>query len=151
MPVNGVQYDFEAIELRVARKIYEGTKELAYKVSREVGKVMGMSRKRIGTTIGTEDSEASFTMSRKDGAQFLVDLSAESAGKGYGYTEFDVIANYANDGDPVQTDVISRCTVIDVDQSHSAGPDGLEMKFTLDVRGDISINGVRMIESTSRV
>lgn len=145
MPVNGVQYDFESIELRVARGVRKGVKEIAYKPSREVGKVMGLSRKRIGTTIGVEDSECSFTILRRWLVELLADLDAESAGRGYGLVEFDIVVTYANDGDPLQTDTITRCTITGVDQSHASGPDGLEAKVDCDVRGDIAIAGFRMI------
>ena len=130
--VNGRDYDFASIELKVGTRVFPVT-AVAYGSPREVAKLFGNSTRKRGRTRGQLDETGSFAMYLSDAQDFLEYLTEEYGGFYEDAADFDIVATYGNNGQPVTTDTLYTCCLTDVQNDHSEGTDALQRSFEIDI------------------
>lgn len=128
--INGVRYDFSSIEVvldPIGRKTI-GVQALSYKNALKPGIVRGTSARKNGRTRGQHEPDASITMYKEE-ADALID----ELGDGYGEVPFDIVVNFADEGQPLSTTVIVGARIVDDGEDFKEGSDALMTKFDLDV------------------
>lgn len=127
--INGYIYDHGDLTVKWGGKQYDDVKELKYSAKREIGKFRGTSPLARGRTRGTIDFEGSMVVLRS-----TLDQMIAERGEGWMEFEFDVVATYGNDGQPLVTDELIGCTIIGVENSSSEGADANEVTLNLDIK-----------------
>ncbi len=133
--VNGVQYDWASIEIKVRGIPYYGVAAINYSQTRERGKFFGVGKHGAprGRGRGQYNCEASIEMWASS-AQDLRDALLNPVSMSYGDTEFDVVVQYYEIGSnetPVTVELFS-CVFKNEDASNSQGTDGLKETIGLD-------------------
>lgn len=125
--INGRRYSFASIDFRMKGIAVVGVKEITYSDKLEPAKVKGTKAQPLGRTLGDYEPEASVTMYREEFDELVAQL-----GDGYGGIAFDLVCHYADEGAPTSTDEVRGCRIKSVENQHSQGTDGLEVKLELD-------------------
>lgn len=128
--INGYVYDHGDLTMKVDGKEIPDVKELKYSTKREIGKFRGTSPIARGRTRGTADFEGSMVLLRSTFDQLI-----EQWGNGWMEKEFDIVATYGNDGQPLVTDTLLGCTIVSDEITSSEGADANEVSIGLDVKG----------------
>ena len=127
--VNGNIPSWADIIIKIDDDRYYGITEISYEDARERALVYGMNKSGgpRGMTSGKyTPSASSMTMDKVAARELKAALAARSSdGKSFGNTEFQVVVQYAAEGQPVQTDTLSRCRITGNGNSHSEGSDAL--------------------------
>lgn len=135
--VNGFEYSFASIELRVRGKRYYGATSISTADSLEPGYSEGTQTTPTGWTAGKwTPGSNSIEFGLHDGQQLLDDL-----GDGYGRISFQVLVQYAEEGMPVVTVELPVCRIKSVDNGATAGGDPTKIKFDLALLKPIKRNG----------
>lgn len=134
--VNGFEWSFASIELKVNGTRYFGATGINYDDSLTPGRVIGTSTVPLGSTAGTWDGSGSLEMNRRD-AQALID----ELGDGYGRVIFSIVVQYAEEGMPVITDELPAVRIQKAGNSNSQGSDASKMSFDLFLLMPIKRNG----------
>lgn len=145
--VNGFEYSYASIALKIGGQRYYGATSINYDDSLEPGMVEGTSTLPLGDTAGKWSGNSSIEFNRRDG-QALID----SLGDGYGRVRFPITVQYAEEGMPVVTDELPICRIKKAGNSNSAGSDPSKMTFDLSLLKPILRNGKgieRAIDNTA--
>jgi len=140
-------YDFSDIRVRVGQTTFK-VLAVSYKFNRTLGKGRDNTPKKSYRTRGFIDPDGELRMYLHDRKDFLAALEAASSTGAYGDAEFEVTATYGTDGQPTVTDILTGCTLMDVDSGHEAGEDPLEVTYPMDVM-DIELDGKRFFNDPS--
>jgi hypothetical protein len=151
--INGVQYDYSSLEVKVRGKPILGRAftAVSYKESLKPGKVRAGHPQALGRTRGEYDAEGSLEVPKTHLHTFLKELCGEAAVQGMaagaiagsvsagnvtiGYLEssFLLTVSYGDIGQASQEDTLVGCKITDIDENHKAGPDGLMVSLSLDI------------------
>jgi hypothetical protein len=127
--INGLDYDFATVEVKVNGSQYIRVKDFSYTDDLDPGLGYGTSPEYVAETIGQYKASGSLTLYLEAAKIFR-----DSLGDGFGTVHFDIVANFAPPGKPVLTVEATGCRVKKVDDSFSAGSDPLAEKFDLHIR-----------------
>lgn len=142
--INGHRYSFSSLEANIAGIPVPGISELSYNDGLEPGAIEGTSPQRLGRTRGKYESDGSMSMYRQEFDELTARL-----GDGYGERSFNIVASYADDGQPTVTDRLVGCRIKKVDNQAQKGSDPLEVKLELDIMY-IERNGKTLVKNLRR-
>lgn len=126
--INGHRYSYASIELIVNGLIVVGVGKITYGSSLEPGIVYGSDSHKIGRTPGQVSHHCDLEMYRREWSAVL-----ETLGQSFGRTSFDVIVQYAEEGDEgVTTDSILGCRVKELELDNQLGPEPASVRLALD-------------------
>lgn len=133
--VNGVEYDYGSIILKIDGEVFHGFTELNYSHKRTHSKTYGMGRHRSprGRTSGryeADNTKLKGPLESWDAVRKYLASKSES-GKSYGNIPFQIVAQYL-EGDREITDELEDNVITSEASSHSEGPDGLQEEVELD-------------------
>lgn len=130
--VNGNRFDWSSVEIKFQGEIITGVKDVSYSHTLEPTKVYGTNAQPIGRTRGVYSADGSVTLYKSE-SKVLRQLLAGGGTNGYGEVSFDIIVNYAENGEDPIVDELIGCRIKGEESSHSQGADPLEEKITLDI------------------
>jgi len=129
--INGHRYSFASVEALFNGIAYLGISELNYKPSLKAGMVYGSRPQPLGRTRGKQEHTVSFKMYRLEFELFKATLvNINGAGIGFGETPFDIVATFAELGQPVTTDTIVSARIEEADLSNADGTDASVVNVT---------------------
>lgn len=140
-------YDFSDLRVRVGQTTFK-VLGVSYKLNRTIGKGRDNTPKKSYRTRGFMDPDGEIRMYLHDRDDFFNALVAASPTGAIGDAEFEVTATYGTDNQPTVTDILTGCTLMDVDSGHEAGEDPLEVTYPIDIM-DIEFNGKRFFNDPS--
>lgn len=144
----GLKFDFSSIEFDIDGVKYEGIAKISYSDDMEPGEQYGPWAQSLGDTRGQYKCEASIELPKPETRRLIAAL-ADANGNGYAERKFTITVNYAESGQPTQTDQLLGCRVKKVGDDHAAGPDVLIN--TIDLRvGLIVRDGFCMMSKVKR-
>lgn len=127
--INGFVYGYSSVEVQFGGWVFRGIKSIDYKHKRTPGKIRGTHPQILGRTRGQYEAEGSLTMWKH-----AWDKLRDALGEGYMEFTFPICVTYSERGPLNPTvDILYGCQIIEVDNSHSEGSDGLEVKLSLDI------------------
>jgi len=149
--VNGRETSWSDVYFKVSDERYYGITEIAYGDKRTRSKSYGMGRSQAprGRTSGKyEVDEATVKMLKKSSKTLREALAAAASdGKSYGSVTFQIVVQYADTDDEVQTDTLHECVWVGDATSASEGPDALFDSISFDVMR-IDRNGLTLYDQT---
>lgn len=134
--VNGFEYSFASIELKIGAQRYFGATAINYDDGLQPGMATGTSTLPLGWTAGQWTGTASIEFNRRDG-QAIID----ALGDGFGRVPLAVTVQYAEEGMPVITDSLPLCRIQKVANGNNQGTDPSKMSFDLSLLKPILRNG----------
>ncbi len=134
--INGITYDYASIEIQIDGDIYQGVTAVNYDDTLEPGVARGTSPQWLGRTTGDYEATGSFTILKGSANQIRTQL-----GNGCMTKVFDVVINYAPDGNDLITDELIDCRISSMADGHAQGVDALFEDWNLSVR-KVKRNGV---------
>jgi hypothetical protein len=145
--VNGYEVSWGDIYVKVGEERFYGIAEIAYGDKRARSKSYGMGRSHAprGRTAGKyEVDPCTMKMLKKTSKELRTYLASKAAdGKSYGSVSFQIVVQYADANEEVQTDTLHDCVIDGDANSHSEGPDPLYDNISVDVmridRGDLTL------------
>lgn len=142
--VNRHAYSFVSIEttIDVVGSKTVGIQAIDYKASLKPGAVYGSSARKNGRTLGKYEPSASMTLYKLDADELI-----DALGDGYGEISFNIVANFAENGQPISTVEIIGCRIAEWSESNKEGDEPTMTKFDLDVM-DILVNGNSMVKQS---
>jgi len=135
LTINGNQYSWGSIIVRVNDDRYHGFTGVSYSDSRERVKAYGMGRHHAprGRSKGKYATEPVSLTGWKDSIQALRKALADAGdGESYGDTEFQILVQYIEgDLDPITVE-LNRCVFTKNTSSDEEGPDPLKDEIECD-------------------
>lgn len=131
--INGLQWDFSSIELRLLGVPFADFKSLTYKHTLEPGMARGTRAQIVGRSRGKYDAEGSIEVYKRPWLAFLAALFGTNPTYGYMEVDFDIVVSYSELLSPVQTDILRLCRIKSDDESHSEGGEVATCKLDLHV------------------
>ena len=142
--INGLAYDYTSISFYLnASRIFE-VKSFNYKPALKPGYVYGTGAKKRGRTRGQATVDGGFTMYKAAYQLFLQGLDVAFPGVPYMEAAFDAQISYAELGQPIITDILVGCRIIDDQDSPAEGSDAAVVNVTLDIM-DMTRNGFSFV------
>jgi hypothetical protein len=132
--INGYAYDYSAISISVAGISFSGINSISYSDGVERTKIYGTGPKPMGVTRGQYSAEGSMEFYKHEWDRFASSI------KNIYDVIFDVTVTYKTPGQQINFDKLVQCRIDKVENSGSAGSDGLMVPVTLNVM-DIIRNG----------
>jgi hypothetical protein len=126
--INGHRYSFASIEARFNGIPIIGFKSLNYSDELAPGEVYGSRPQLLGATRGKQKASADFEMYRLEFEALKATLGI--GGVGFGEQKFDIVAQYAELGQPVITDTVVGFRIQKVEFSNADGTDAIVAKVT---------------------
>lgn len=134
--VNGNQYSWGSIRVKVAAEPYTGFTAISYGDKRERVKAYGMGRHHAprGRSRGKYSTDPVKITAWKGSAQALrAALAAQAAdGKSYGDVEFDIAVQYIESDETPMIVSIERCVLVGNSASNEEGADPLKEELEID-------------------
>ncbi|GAB6170784.1 hypothetical protein JCM15765_02620 [Paradesulfitobacterium aromaticivorans] len=118
--INGRVYDWESITIALPYGVVIGIESIEYKDSKEKEFVYGKGAMPVGRGEGNYKAEGKLTVLREE-YQNLLDYCKQIGKSFYKIPPFPVTVSYANDGEPVKTDVVKGCSFNERSQSMKQG------------------------------
>ncbi len=149
--INGNQYSWSSIELRIDDEPFYGFTSISYSQKRERVKAYGTGAHHAprGRSAGKYSAEAKLT-GWKSSIQALREALAAKASDGvsYGNVEFQVVVQYVEDGseDPITVEIVD-CVIASEDSSEEENPDPLKEDLGLDVMY-LKKNGLTLFDNS---
>ena len=150
--VNGNQYSWGSIVLKVDDETLYGFTGLSYNQKRERTKAYGAGAHHAprGRSAGKYSAEAKLTGWRGSMQALRAKLAAKASdGASYGNVEFQIVAEYvSNDGseEPITVEVVD-CVIASEDISDEEGPDPLKEEIGIDCMY-IKKNGLTLFDNS---
>lgn len=148
--VNGNQYDWGSITIKIAGEDYTGFTAVSHSQKRERGKAYGTGRHHAprGRTGGKYSAEGKIT-GWKGSVQALRAALAGQASDGvsYGNTVFQVVVQYFEDDETPITEELVDCVIASEDASHEEGTDPLKEELGLDIMY-VKKNGLTLFDNS---
>lgn len=138
--INGYLFQFSSIILTVDGKPMQGITAVNYDSSSEQSMFYGNSKTPVAMTKGTASSTGSLTIPATLRDAFLA-LVTKGGTRGMFDTPFTVTVSYAEEGNPVTTDILEGCRVSRMSAAHSQGSEPLSVDIELAVPTIIYGNG----------
>lgn len=130
--INGREYSFAQVRIRVLGKDYYGVQSINYKVTKTKGLVRGNTQELIGKTRGNREYTCDMEMLRREFEQLKTDILAiKGPDAGFGDVDFDIEVMYREAKMPVIIDEISGSNIDEVDLSNAQGTDPSTVSLTL--------------------
>lgn len=129
--VNGSRPDWSRIKIKLGAPINKeiiGFTSIDYKDPLKPTKLYGTNSEPIGRTRGQVEPDGSL-----EGYLDEIDELITTLGNGYKEIPFDVEVSYTKVDSAIKVDQLIGCRIIDIESSHSQGPDGLKNKLPLDI------------------
>lgn len=142
--INGRTYDFSDIQLKVNGETVTNVEILgiSYNLNRTVGKMRANGPKKRYRTRGYTDPAGEFRIPLHQRDALLDALVAASETGGFGDASVEITVTYGTDNQPVMTDTLEQCTILDISDEGEEGEDGLQVSIPIDII-DIDFNGKR--------
>jgi len=135
--VNGEEYSFASVILKIDGARYYGATAINYDDGLTPGRTRGTSPLPLGGTAGEWDGTSSIEFNLRDGQEILDDF-----GDGYGRVKFGITVQFAEEGMEVITHELPTCRIQKVTNSNAQGTDGSKMTFELFLLEPVKRNGV---------
>lgn len=133
--INGSAYDFTSIEFRAGTVVYPELTEIKYSLELK-RKLVHASLPQPVAKAGRQVEPAASLKMLRSGFDRMVD----TFGDGWMEIEFEIVLNYANEGQPIRTDTLQRVNIKKFDAEGSQGEDALEVSLELLPMG-VLVNG----------
>jgi hypothetical protein len=131
--INGLQWDFSSIELRLLGVPFAEFKSLTYKHTLEPGLARGARAQVVGRSRGKYDAEGTIEVYKRPWQAFLLGLFGSNPTYGYMEVDFDIVISYAELLGTVQTDILRLCRIKSDDENHAEGSDVATCKLDLHI------------------
>lgn len=125
--INGYGYDYSSITLSVNGLTFSGITSITYNDSVERTKLYGTGSMPVGVTRGQYNCEASLEFHKHEFDRFALAFPSLFDAK------FNITIFHQTTGSPGSTDVLVDCRIDNIENSYSAGSDGLVVPVTLNV------------------
>lgn len=139
--INGHMYQFSSIVLTARGVPFPFVSAVNYESTNESSMFYGTSKTPIGQTKGNVSHTASITIPATQRDAFLALVSSAGA-KGIFDSPFTITVSYAEEGEPVVTDVIDGARISSIGQSYQQGNEPLSIDISLTVPTIIYGNGL---------
>lgn len=139
--INGNMYQFSSLILTVLGVPFPFLTAVNYESSNESSMFYGTSKTPIAQTKGNASHTASITIPASQRDAFLA-LVTQGGARGVFDSPFTVTISYAEEGEPVVTDVLEGCRILKVGQAYSQGNEPLSIDIELSVPTIILGNGL---------
>lgn len=139
--INGQVFDWESITVSLPHGVLIGVKDISYDDERPVEPIYGKGSKPIGRGRGNYKAEGKLTVLREEFDKIL----DYARGKGVAFYQlppFPITVSYANDGEPVRTDVLPECVFTKRSRKASQGNTELTVDLDFVILKPIRDNGV---------
>jgi len=147
--VNGNQFDWASIALKLLEERYFGVTAISYGDARERTKAWGMGRSRRprGRTSGKYVPEpVTITMWKGSSQTFLRALADAGDGVSFGNTVFQIVVQYVEPDETPITVEIEDCVVTKVTASEEEGSDPLKVELEIDTMA-VRRNGLTLFDA----
>lgn len=129
--INGFYHQFASIEADIGGTVFNGFTAIEYSDNMERGEARGAAPHLLGRTKGDYKlGDCSIELYRKQFKELLDQL-----GDNFYVTQFPVRVNYAEDGQPAQTDTLVRCRFSKREFSGQQGSDPLKITIGIEPEG----------------
>ena len=139
--VNGHMYQFSSIVLTVGGVPFDLIEAINYESTNEATQFYGTHKTPIGQTKGNVSHTASMTIPAV-GRDALLALITRGGTRGWADSPFVLTVSYAEEGQPVTTDVLDGCRLTKIGKSHSQGNEPLKVELELSVPTILYGNGL---------
>lgn len=142
--INGKVFDWEDVSIGLPHGVAVGIKDISYDDELEVEQAYGKGNKAMGYGTGNYKSSGKMTLFREEYDKLLE--YAKSTGKAfYRVPPFPVTVSYANDGQPVSTDVLRGCKINKRSWKNAQGNKELTVDLDFVITDSIVSNGLKAI------
>lgn len=143
MAINGKNYDWEDITVRLPQGETVGITDISYKDGQGVEPRYGRGATPRGYGRKNYEASGSFTLDRDEFERLKKELAGTGAGGIYDHTPFPVVVSYANSDQPTIVDTLPACKVTSHDTSSAQGDDNAgQVKCEITILSPILWNGV---------
>jgi hypothetical protein len=126
--INGHRYSYASIEVIVNGIIIVGVRSVTYASTLEPGVIYGSDAQKLGRTPGEVKHRCELEIYRREWTVLM-----ETLGQSFGRTLFDVVVQYAEEGDEgVTTDAIYACRVTEVELANQDDNNATTVRLALD-------------------
>lgn len=139
--INGHMYQFSSIVLTVDGVPFPYVTAVNYESTNESSMFYGTSKTPIGQTKGNVSHTGSITIpaAQRDA---LLALVTKAGAKGWADSPLVITVSYAEEGEPVTTDIIEGARISSIGQAHSQGNEPLSIDIGLTVPTILYGNGI---------
>lgn len=139
--INGHMYQFSSIVLTVRGVPFPFITAVNYESTNESSMFYGTSKTPIGQTKGNVSHTGSLTIpaTQRDA---LLALVTGAGARGWADTPFTVTVSYAEEGEPVSTDILEGCRISKVGHAYQQGNEPLSIDLELTVPTILLGNGM---------
>ncbi|MGE4319624.1 MAG: hypothetical protein AB7E96_12070 [Deferribacterales bacterium] len=142
MSVNGIQYDWESVEIMMPYGVSIGMTEISYSDERAIEARYGKGSKPRGYGRGNYKASGSITMDKDE----FLKLQAACGGSVYDAEPLPILVSYANDDQPTVGDVLPKCVFTKNESSAKQGETTAgEHKLDITILEPIRWNGISAV------
>jgi hypothetical protein len=139
--INGHMYQFSSIVLTVNGVPFDAVTAVNYESTNESSMFYGTSKTPIAQTKGNVSHTGSITIPA-DRRDALLALVTHGGTKGWADSPFVVTVSYAEEGEPMTTDVLDGVRLTKIGHAHSQGNEPLSIDLELSVPTIVYGNGL---------
>lgn len=142
--VNGKAYDWGSVGIDLPGLPMIDVQEISYNDELEKEAVYGRGNMPRGYGTGNYKASAKLTLLRED-YEVLITHCKDTGATLYGLVIPKIVVNYADDGDPIHTDVLDTVTITKSDHKGAQGDKKLTVSLDLLVVRGIIRDGVKAV------
>ncbi|TEB09141.1 hypothetical protein [Pelotomaculum propionicicum] len=142
--INGKMFDWEDVSIGLPHGVALLIKDISYDDELEVDPAYGKGNKAVGYGTGNYKASGKMSILREEYDKFID--YAKSTGKAlYRLPPFPITCSYANDGEPVSTDVLRGCKISKRSWKAAQGSKELTVDLDFTITDSIESNGLKAI------
>ena len=139
--INGKRYSWEDISIRLPHGLAVDITKVEYSDEKDLRAVYGKGSMPRGRGAGNYKAEGKVTLLREE-FQRLLAYARGHGGSFYKMPPFEITVSYANEDEPMVTDVLHQCAFTKRSTSADQGAEKVEVELDIAVFGGITMAGV---------
>lgn len=139
--INGKRYAWEDITIRMPHGVLVDVDSIDYSDKTDVAEIYGRGSKPQGYGSGNYSAEGKLTLLREEFSR-LLDYARSRGRKLYRLPPFTIVVSYANEDEPLVTDVLRGCVFTETSTSSSQGDQSVKVELSIKILDGIVWNGV---------
>lgn len=139
--INGKRYAWEDITIRLPHGPLLDVDSIEYSDKKEIEPIYGKGSNPRGYAGGNYSAEGKLTLLREEFNR-LLDYARRLGTTLYGLAPFTIVVSYANEDEPITTDRLSGCKIVEASSSASQGDQSVKVELGIKILNGITWNGV---------
>lgn len=140
--INGKRYSWEDITARMPHGVLLDIDSIEYSDERETEAIYGKGSSPRGWGAGNYSAKGKLTLLKEEFDR-LVDYAKQLGVALYRIPPFPITVSYANEDQPLRTDVLKGCVISSVSHSASQGDSSVKVELEIQVLNGIWRDGLR--------